>query len=200
MRLKFSSLAWREDPLCQILPPSDQESSILPYRLAVSCNCWFILTKAFQDFPCLITSWSLIVLPSLKPIPDFVHLNSLVVCALSVHHMAHLHVTSLFSFAMWVISLVRPPLLIFGILAYPCTQFPSPCVTALSLKRCHHEQALSWLPHKMFLILCAGKLDHMFAFDWLTSSPDYNPALNCAGSPRRFSSHDLQDGTCHSFL
>jgi hypothetical protein len=52
----------------------------------------------------------------------------------------------------------------------------------------------------MCLILCVGKLDHKFAFDWLTSCPDYNPALNCADLPRRFSSQDLQDGTCHSFL
>jgi hypothetical protein len=105
-----------------------------------------------------------------------------------------------FGFAMWVTSSVKPPLLILGILAYPWTQFPVPCMTALSLKRCRHKQALSWLPHKMCLIPCAGKLDHRFAFDWLTSCPDYNPALNCVGSSRRFSSHDLQDGTCHSFL
>jgi hypothetical protein len=48
----------------------------------------------------LIILWSLIVLPSLKPIPDFVHLKSLVVCALLVRRVARLHVTSLFAFAM----------------------------------------------------------------------------------------------------
>jgi hypothetical protein len=200
MRSKFSSLAWREDALCQILPPSDQESSILPYRLTVSCNCQFILTKAYQVVPCLITSWSLIVLPSLKPIPDFVHFNSLVVCAPSVHPMARLYGTSLFSVAIWVTSLVRPPLLILGVLAYPWTQFPLPCVTALSLMRRCHEQAFSWLPRKLCLIPCPEKLDRRFTFDWLTSYPDYNSTLNCAGSSRRFSSQDKQDGMCHSFL
>jgi hypothetical protein len=49
------------------LPPSNQESSILPYRLVVSCNCWFILTKAYQVVLCLIISWSLIVMSTLKP-------------------------------------------------------------------------------------------------------------------------------------
>jgi hypothetical protein len=73
MRSKCSSLAWREDPLCQILPSFDQESSILPYQLAASCNCWFFIAKVYQVVPCLITLWSLIVLPSLKPIPDFIH-------------------------------------------------------------------------------------------------------------------------------
>jgi hypothetical protein len=143
MRSKFPSLAWREDPLWQIVPSFDQESSKLPYRLAASCNCWFFIAKAYQVVPCLIISWSLIVLPSLKPIPDFVHLKSLVVCSPLVHRVARLHVTSLFGFAMWVTSSMRPPLLILGVLAYPWTQFPLPCMTALNLKRCHHEQAFS---------------------------------------------------------
>jgi hypothetical protein len=188
MRLKFPSLAWREDPLWQILPSFDQESSILSYQLVASCNCWFFIAKAYQVIPCLIISWSLIVPPPLKPIPYFIHLNSLANCAPLAHRVARLHVTSLFGFTMWVISLVRSPLLILGILAYFWTQFPSPCMTALSLKRCRHEQALSWFPRKMCLTPCAGKLDHRFAFDWLTSCPDYNPALNCVSSPKRFSS------------
>jgi hypothetical protein len=188
MQSKFPSLAWKEDPLCQVLPPSDQESSMLPYQLAASCNCWFCIAKAYQAVPCLIILWSLIILPSLKPISDFVHLKSFFICAPLVHHVARLHVTSLFGFTMWVTSSMRPPLLILGVLAYPWTQFPLPCVTAPSLKRCHHEQAFSWLSHKMCLIPCVGKLDHRFTFDWLISYPNYNPALNCAGSPRRFSS------------
>jgi hypothetical protein len=53
---------------------------------------------------------------------------------------------------------------------------------------------------RLCLIPCVEKLDRRFNFDWLTSGPDYNPALTCAGSPRRFSSQDLQDRTCHSFL
>jgi hypothetical protein len=86
MRSKFSSLAWREDPLCHILPPSDQESSILPYWLVASCNCWFCIAKAYQVIPCLIISWSLIILPSLKPIPDFVHLKSCHLCSVGSSH------------------------------------------------------------------------------------------------------------------
>jgi hypothetical protein len=196
----FHPLLEEKIPYVRFLPSFDQESSILPYRLAASCNCWFFIAKAYQVIPCLITSWSLIFLPSLKPIPDFVHLNSLVICASSVHCMARRHVTSLFGFVMWVTSLVRPPLLILGVLAYPWTQFPWPCVTALSLKRRHHEQAFSWRPRKLCQIPCPEKLNRRFTFDWLTSCPDYNPTLNCAGSSRRFSSQDLQDGTCHSFL
>jgi hypothetical protein len=42
------------------------------------------------------------------------------------------------------------------------------------------------------------KLDCRFTFDWLTSYPDCNFALNCAGSPRRFSRQDLQDRKWHS--
>jgi hypothetical protein len=118
---KFPSLAWWEEPLWQILPSFDQESSILPYRLAASCNCWFFIAKAYQVIPCLIISWSLIVLTSLKPIPDFVHLKSLVICAPLVHCVARLHITSLFGFAMRVTSLMRLPLLIIGVLAYPWT-------------------------------------------------------------------------------
>jgi hypothetical protein len=200
MRSKFPPLARTEDPLCQILPPSDQESSILLYQLVASCNYWFFIAKAYQVAPCLIILWSLIVPPSLKPILDFAHLKSLVICALLVHRMARLHVTSLFAFAMCVTSLMRPPLLILGVLAYPWSQFPLPCVTTLSSKRRCPKQAFSWLPRKMCLIPCVGKLNRRFAFDWLTSGPNYNPALNCAGSPKRFSSQDLQDGTCHSFL
>jgi hypothetical protein len=45
--------------------------------------------------------------------------------------------------------------------------------------------------------LC-GKLDCRFTFDWLTSYPDCNFALNCAGSPRCFSRQDLQDRKWHS--
>jgi hypothetical protein len=86
MQAKFSSLAWREDPLCQILPPSDQESSILPYWLVASSNCWFCITKAYQVIPCLIISWSLIVLPSLMPIPDFVHFKSYHLCSVGSSH------------------------------------------------------------------------------------------------------------------
>jgi hypothetical protein len=33
------------------------------------------------------------------------------------------------------------------------------------------------------LIPCTGKLDRWFTFDWLTSYTDYNPTLNCVGSP-----------------
>jgi hypothetical protein len=165
---RFSSLAWGEDPLCQILPSFDQESSILLYWLAASCNCWFFIAKAYQVIPCLIILWSLIILPSLKPIPDFVHLNSLVICAPLAHRVALLYVTSLFGFAMWVTSLVRPPLLILGILAYPWTQFPLPGVTALNLKRrCRcHKQAFSWLPRKMCLIPCTEKTQPQVCF-WL---------------------------------
>jgi hypothetical protein len=42
-----------------------------------------------------------------------------------------------------------------------------------------------------------GKLDRMFTFDWLMCSPDCKLALDCAGSPRRFSSQYLQDRKCH---
>jgi hypothetical protein len=166
MRSRYSSLAWREDSLCQILPSFDQESLILLYWLAASCNCWFFIAKAYQVIPCLIILWSLIVPPSLKPIPDLVHLNSLLICAPLAHHVARLYVTSLFGFTMWVTSLVRPPLLILGILAYPWTQFPLLGVTALSLKRHHHEQAFSGLPRKLCLIPCARKTQLQVCF-WL---------------------------------
>jgi hypothetical protein len=50
-------------------------------------------------------------------------------------------------------------------------------------------------PFHDFLMSCAlllgGKPNHKFSFDWLTSCPDYKLALNCAGSPKRFSSQDL---------
>jgi hypothetical protein len=41
------------------------------------------------------------------------------------------------------------------------------------------------------------KLDRRFTFDWLTSYLNCKLALNCASSPRRFSSQDLQEGNCH---
>jgi hypothetical protein len=44
--------------------------------------------------------------------------------------------------------------------------------------------------------LC-GKPNRRFTFDWLTSGLECNLALNCVGSPRRFSRQDLQDGKCH---
>jgi hypothetical protein len=51
----------------------------------LTCSCRFIFTKAYQVVPCLMISWSLIVPPHLKPIPDFVHLNSLVIYAPLAH-------------------------------------------------------------------------------------------------------------------
>jgi hypothetical protein len=50
----------RQDHLCQISPLSDQESWTLPYRLASSCNCGFIIVKP-TTLPSSITLWSLIV-------------------------------------------------------------------------------------------------------------------------------------------
>jgi hypothetical protein len=41
------------------------------------------------------------------------------------------------------------------------------------------------------------KLDRRFTFDWLTSYLNCKLALNCASSPRHFSSQDLQEGNCH---
>jgi hypothetical protein len=60
------------------------------------------------------------------------------------------------------------------------------------------EEMSSWASllltslHVVPYSLC-GKLDRRFTFDYLTSCPDCNPALNCAGSPRCFSSQELQN-------
>jgi hypothetical protein len=45
--------------------------------------------------------------------------------------------------------------------------------------------------------LWCWKINHWFILDWLMSCPNCNLVLNCAGSPRRFSSQELQDGKCH---
>jgi hypothetical protein len=53
--------------------------------------------------------------------------------------------------------------------------------------------SLQAVPHS----LC-GKPNHRFTFDWLTSCPYCNIALNYAGSPMRFSSP--HDGKCHFLM
>jgi hypothetical protein len=135
---------------------SDQELSTLPYRPASSYDCGSSSLKAYQVVPCLIISWSLIIPSFLKPISNFVHLNPLVVCALWAIACHVIMSLPLVGFTMWVTSLVRSLLLILGVLARPWTQFPSPCVTALSLKRHHHEQASSWRPCELCLTYCVG--------------------------------------------
>jgi hypothetical protein len=94
-------------------------------------------------------------------------------------------------FAKSITLLVRPPLRILVLLPL----FLS--VSALSMKR-HHRNMSE--PFHDFLTSCAlrlcGRIDRWFTFDWLTSCPDCNLALNCDGLPRHFSSQDLQDGKC----
>jgi hypothetical protein len=92
---KLPSLLWTKDPLCHIWPLSSQESSTLPCRPTSSRNYWFIITKPYQVVPHLITSWSLIILSSLKPMANFARWICLIICACLVYRVAHLCVTPL---------------------------------------------------------------------------------------------------------
>jgi hypothetical protein len=44
------------------------------------------------------------------------------------------------------------------------------------------------------VFLWCWKINHQFIFDWLMNCPNCNLILNYAGSPCRFSIHELQDG------
>jgi hypothetical protein len=117
MRSKLPSLVWTKDPLFQILPLSDQESSTLPCGLASSCNYSFIITKLNQVVPCLITPWSLIILSSLKPMADFIHWIHLFVCAsLGPSHGTPSCHFPLDGFAKSITLLVSPSILILDLL------------------------------------------------------------------------------------
>jgi hypothetical protein len=108
---------------------SDQASSALPYKPASPCNCWVIITKPYQVVPRSITSWSLIILSSLKPMIDFAHWICLIVCASLIPHMEHLRVTpSINGFAKSITLLVSSSLHILGLSA------SLPCMITLSMK------------------------------------------------------------------
>jgi hypothetical protein len=77
------------------------------------------------------------------------------------------------------------------ILGDPCSfvvlKIPSHDITRCSLIELPHDL----LAHcSSCLLVVLQKNYRWFVVDWLTSDPNYNPILNCAGSPRRFSSRD----------
>jgi hypothetical protein len=112
---------------------------------------WGIIAKPYQVVPCLITPWSLIILSSLNPMVNFVHLIHLFICAPWVHRVAHAFVSLLLNdFTKSTNLFVSSPLLVHG------TNPSSPCMTALSLKRRRHEHAFSWPPCELCLIPYAG--------------------------------------------
>jgi hypothetical protein len=92
---KLPSLIWPKDPLFQILPPSDQESSALPYRLASPCDCWVIIAKTYQVVSCLRNLWPFIIPSSLNHMANFVPWPCLFISAPWVHRVARLFVTPL---------------------------------------------------------------------------------------------------------
>jgi hypothetical protein len=115
-------------------------SSSLPYRLASPCDCWVIIAKAYQVVHCLIISWSLIILPSLKPMANFVgsvsSLRGMPLCRSS--------------------SMTSPsqPLHWWVHLACPWTQPLFALRDCPSLKTSCREQVSSWCPCELCLTPC----------------------------------------------
>jgi hypothetical protein len=116
----------------------------------------------------------------------FVHLIHLYVCAPWVHRVARLR--------------VAPPRWL-----YPSESFHWWVHPYLSMYQDHphlmwvlsawRDVVMSMLSHDLLEIcnlLLVRETRPQFHFDWLTSYPDCNHALNCASSPRRFSSQDMK--------
>jgi hypothetical protein len=55
-----------------------------------------------------------------------------------------------------------------------------------------------WLLATHIFLWC-WKIKHQFILDWLMRYPNCNLVLNYAGSPRRFSSHELHDEKYHFY-